>query len=213
LLDDKEEAVTLKLFVVNVPDVTVTAFDVVKASCNVQVAVEGELLPIVIELTVVRFLPFDVMVYEPDVAWNNMFPVPLHVIAEDRVRLPKIPTETLPAIVPVNPVKFKSLQVPPPAAIVQVPVDRLVKKTLSEAVGTEAPPAPPDVVAHLVPAVASQLAVPPTQYLSAKLFSYRRVNDFFCYWWVFNDIYPIVIPFLFHGFNLCLAECMVIRKV
>ena len=68
LLDDRLDAVTFLLLVLKVPEVTVTTFDVVKSSCNVQVAVERALLPIVIELTVVRFLPPDVMVYEPDVA-------------------------------------------------------------------------------------------------------------------------------------------------
>ena len=57
-----------------------------------------------------------------------------------------------------------------PAAMVQVPVDRLSKKTSSAVVGTLAPPAPPDVVAHLVPAVPSQDAVPPTQYLQITAF-------------------------------------------
>ena len=38
-----------------------------------------------------------------------------------------------------------------------------LKKTSSAAVGTGAPPAPPDVADHFVPAVPSQFAVPPTQ--------------------------------------------------
>jgi hypothetical protein len=50
-----------------------------------------------------------------------------------------------------------------PAAIVTVPLEFASKKTSSAVVGLDAPPAPPDVVAHLVPAVASQEAVPPTQ--------------------------------------------------
>jgi hypothetical protein len=72
-----------------------------------------------------------------------------------------------PVIVPVNPVQLMDLAPVLPTAIVQVPVDRFVKNTSSADVGTEAPPPPPDEVDHLVPAVPSQLAVPPTQYLSA----------------------------------------------
>ena len=41
------------------------------------------------------------------------------------------------------------------------------KNTVSALVGTACPPAPPEVSAHLEPAVASQAAVPPTQYLFA----------------------------------------------
>lgn len=40
------------------------------------------------------------------------------------------------------------------------------KNTSSAEVGTAAPPAPPEVVAHFVPAVASHAAEPPTQYRS-----------------------------------------------
>lgn len=71
--------------------------------------------------------------------------------------------------VPVNPVQLIDR-----ATVefdkVTVPVERLVKKTSSAAVGTDAPPAPPEVVAHLVPAVASHVADPPTQYLLAIFF-------------------------------------------
>ena len=68
----------------------------------------------------------------------------------------------------MNPVKSAFRQVL--AAVFKVTVtapEAASKKQLSEAVGTACPPAPPLVNAHLVPAVASQFAVPPTQYLSA----------------------------------------------
>jgi hypothetical protein len=75
----------------------------------------------------------------------------------------------LPAIVPVKPVQFMDFAPVFPVEMVQVPVDRFVKNTSSALVGTDAPPAPPDVVAHLVPAVPSQFAVPPTQNLSGTI--------------------------------------------
>ena len=81
--------------------------------------------------------------------------------------LPDTVIPELPAKVPVNPVQLIDLAPVLPDEIVQVPVERFVKNTSSALVGTEAPPAPPDVVAHLVPTVPSQFAVPPTQYLSA----------------------------------------------
>jgi hypothetical protein len=43
----------------------------------------------------------------------------------------------------------------------------LSKNTLSAAVGTDAPLAPPDVADQLVVVVLSQVPVPPTQYLLA----------------------------------------------
>jgi hypothetical protein len=69
-----------------------------------------------------------------------------------------------PAKIPVKPVKFKLKQFATAVATVTVPEpDAAVKNTLSDDVGTDAPPVPPEVVAHLVPAVASHDAVPPTQ--------------------------------------------------
>jgi hypothetical protein len=83
--------------------------------------------------------------------------------------LPATEIAAVPVIVPVNPVQLIDLAPVFPAAIVTVPVELELKKTSSAVVGTEAPPAPPDVADHLVPAVPSQFAVPPTQYLSAML--------------------------------------------
>jgi len=85
------------------------------------------------------------------------------------VTLPDTVIPELPAKVPVNPVQLIDFAPVLPDEIVQVPVERFVKNTSSALVGTEAPPAPPDVVAHLVPAVPSQFAVPPTQKRSAIL--------------------------------------------
>lgn len=79
------------------------------------------------------------------------------------VTLPATLIAADPAIVPVKPVQLIDFAPVLPEAIVQVPVDRFVKNTSSAVVGTDAPPPPPEVVAHLVPAVPSQEAVPPTQ--------------------------------------------------
>jgi hypothetical protein len=68
-----------------------------------------------------------------------------------------------PVNVPVKPVQLMLLAPVLPVAILHEPVELEVKNTSSAVVGTEAPPAPPDVVAHFVPAVPSQFAVPPTQ--------------------------------------------------
>ena len=71
------------------------------------------------------------------------------------------------ANVPVNPVKSTDITVGvDPRVTVPAPDDAL-KNTVSAAPGTVAPPVPPEVADHLVPAVASQVAVPPTQYLVA----------------------------------------------
>lgn len=67
--------------------------------------------------------------------------------------------------VPVNPVKSKLRQLPVPNhGIVTVTAPLAASKnTSSLEVGTAAPPAPPEVVAHLVQAVASHVHVPQTQ--------------------------------------------------
>lgn len=73
-------------------------------------------------------------------------------------------TPVLPFNVPVNPLKFKLLQSPVVVATVTVEAPELAsKKTLLFAVGSGAPPLPPDVKAHLLPAVPFHDAVPPTQ--------------------------------------------------
>lgn len=90
-------------------------------------------------------------------------PVWVKVMPTDKVTLPFIVILADPVSVPVKPVQLILLAPVLPVEIVQVPVDAASKNTSSADVGTEAPPAPPDVVAHLVPAVPSQFAVPPTQ--------------------------------------------------
>ena len=79
------------------------------------------------------------------------------------VTLPATVIADVPEIVPVKPVQLIDFAPVLNEEIAQVPVDRFVKNTSSAVVGTDAPPAPPEVVAHLVPAVPFQSAVPPTQ--------------------------------------------------
>jgi hypothetical protein len=96
-------------------------------------------------------------------------PVYVFAIPEENVTLPETKIADDPEIVPAKPVQFIDFAPVLPAEMLTVPVERLVKNTSSADVGTDAPPVPPDVVAHLVPAVLSQFAVPPTQYLSGMI--------------------------------------------
>lgn len=97
------------------------------------------------------------------VPFNVSVPLYVTVIPATSVTLPDTVMAAVPANVPVNPVQLMDLAPVLPLEMVQVPVDRLSKNTSSVLLGMEAPPGPPDVVAHLVPAVPSHAAVPPTQ--------------------------------------------------
>jgi hypothetical protein len=101
------------------------------------------------------------------VAFSVSVPVYVTVIPATSVTLPDTVMAALPANVPVNPVQLMDLAPVLPVEMVQGPEEVASKNTSSALVGTLAPPAPPDVADHLVPAVPSQFAVPPTQYLSA----------------------------------------------
>jgi hypothetical protein len=73
--------------------------------------------------------------------------------------------------VPVKPVQsIERATMPVDTVTVFAPL-AASKKTSSAAVGTAAPLAPPDVVAHLPVAVAFQVLVPPTQNLLAMAYS------------------------------------------
>lgn len=152
-------AVTAKLLalVVNVPAVNVMSPLAVSVKALPKVTVpEGAFIvkgPIV----------FPAVVNVP-VASRFIVPVCEKVIPATRVTLPETLIKADPAIVPVNPVQLIDRAVPPPVATVTVTVpDAALKNTASADVGTDAPPAPPEVADHLVPTVESQLAVPPTQ--------------------------------------------------
>jgi hypothetical protein len=89
-------------------------------------------------------------------------------IVEARMKLPAT-VKDVAAIVPVYPVQVTDLAVP--EEIVTVPPPELaLKKTSSAVVGTDAPPAPPDVADQLVVEEAFHVPVPPTQYLFAMLY-------------------------------------------
>jgi hypothetical protein len=156
-----EPAVTEKLLalVLNVPD------------CNHIFPVAVIALPRVTVMPAPLIMTSSPKVFPPlvrvPVAVNVTAPVWLNVIPATSVMLPATLMAAVPASVPVNPVQLIDLAPVLPVAMVQVPVDRFEKNTSSALVGTDTPPAPPDVADHLEPAVPSQLAVPPTQYLSA----------------------------------------------
>jgi hypothetical protein len=161
LLDDRDVAVTLKLLVVKVQAVTVIVLVQVSASAKTysEVAV---LIPMLKEQGI--DFPFVVILKVPEGALKNNVVASVHVIAAETVRPPSIMMFVLPAKVPVKPVKLRLRQLAVAVWTVQVTApDAASKKTSSDVVGTACPPAPPEVKAHLVPAVPSQDAVPPTQ--------------------------------------------------
>lgn len=152
---------TEKLLVVNVPLLTVNVPVTVKASCKVLVAVPAAAAPKITLL--LNVFPPLVTVKDPEAAGKDVTPEKLQVIPATSVQLPLMASVFDPVMVPVNPVHVRFRQLAA-AVIVTVTVpEAAVKNTLSTLVGTVCPPAPPDVAAHLVPAVASQFAVPPTQ--------------------------------------------------
>jgi len=98
------------------------------------------------------------------VAFSVSVPLYVTVIPATSVTLPDTVIAAVPARVPVNPVQLMdNAPVLPVEMVTVLAPDSAVKNTASADVGTLAPPAPPSVVAHLVPAVPSQAAVPPTQ--------------------------------------------------
>ena len=82
----------------------------------------------------------------------------------------------LPAVarVPVKPVQLmlNTAVLAPTAHVTVTAPDKAVKNTVSAAPGTDCPPPPPSAYAHLLPALLSQFAVPPTQYLFAIMHPY-----------------------------------------
>jgi len=158
LLDDRDVAVTLKLLVVKVPRVTVIEPEDISASCKVTESDPVDLFTVIAP----RVFPALVKVTAPALE-KLMPPENVQVIPATAVRLPNKFNVPDPANVPVNPVKLQEAQNSVPVLVTVTAPDAASKNTLSADVGTDAPPAPPDVAAHLVPAVPSQLAVPPTQ--------------------------------------------------
>jgi hypothetical protein len=81
----------------------------------------------------------------------NQLRIPLNVklIVDDNVTFPFGTRFPPPVKVPVNPVKFKFLQVPAPGTVTVTEPEAASKNTLSSAVGREAPAGPPEVSDHL----------------------------------------------------------------
>lgn len=152
-------------FVINDPFVTVKFPDIEKVSCNVHTPPT----PLnVIDVGFATDFPLLVMVFPEDVELNAILLGLNEVIVAPITRLPEImiPPEVL-FRVPVNPVVSRVKQVAV-VAIETVDAPELASmNTLSDDVGTACPPAPPEVSAHFVPAVASHESVPPTQYRDA----------------------------------------------
>jgi hypothetical protein len=144
--------------VVKVPWVTVNEPEVEKASLRDKTFAELFTLK-----DAAIIFPFEVM--EVLLAPCALIvPVYVQVIPDPTVRFPSIFMVLAPEKVPVNPVKFRFKQAPVTPEIVTVTApEAAVKNTLSALVGTAAPPAPPSVVAHFVPAVVFHVLVPPTQ--------------------------------------------------
>jgi hypothetical protein len=117
-------------------------------------------------------IPFVVTVLPVVVELNVVVPVYVRVkFVAGKVKLPdtfKLIFDPAKVITPSRPDAKKSLQTVGEFAIVTVNAvantfEFASKNTLSDAVGTDAPPAPPDDVDQLVVLVESQVPVPPTQ--------------------------------------------------
>ena len=99
----------------------------------------------------------------PLVALNDQIMDCPTLCAASKIIDPKAFICPVPTNDPVNPVALSVKHCCGPVTVTVTAPDAASKYTSSALVGTEAPPAPPDVAAHFVPAVASQIAVPPTQ--------------------------------------------------
>jgi len=141
------------------------------------------------DAVVVSALP---SVHEPPTPLNVIFPdiitpfvvTVLPVVVALNVRLP-VASHTVPASNDIEPL----IAIVPVLVNVYVPAETVIsrhskapvrvivnvpawsKKTLSAAVGTEAPDAPPDVADQTVVDVVFHVPVPPTQYLSATAYA------------------------------------------
>ena len=147
----------------NVPEVNVSVD--VEALVTFSASPSVTVIPVPLTLTPLRVFPAEMRVPVP---FRNSEPVQVRVMPATNVTLPATFVFMVPAMVPVNPVKLSVFAPVFPVEIVTVPApDAASKNTSSAVVGTACPPAPPDVSDHLVPAVPSQAAVPPTQYRKA----------------------------------------------
>src|SRR3990167_1087121 len=111
-------------------------------------------------------LPAEVIVWElVDVSVSVKSPPEAVIPATNRIDPAQVSAPLGPrARVPVKPVQVRFLQFTTTSVMVTVTApDAASRNTSSADVGMASPPAPPEVSDHLVPAVSSQLAVPPTQ--------------------------------------------------
>jgi len=114
-------------------------------------------------------VPPVVMVLPVVVELNVIVPVDVHVVVDVKDILPETANVGVVPVANVQPVtevvNDRQVNAPVIVTVLGVPEEAL-KNTLSEAVGTAAPPAPPEVKDQFVVVVVSQVPVPPTQYLS-----------------------------------------------
>jgi hypothetical protein len=159
-VDDENSPVdNVKLLRFNVPAVKVKVLAVDKVNASPKVILNA----LLIELLIVT--PLVVMVL---VAAIVKVPVFDHVVVADKVTLPETVIPIVPAIVQVAPVVVKDRQgLAVPLIVIVGEPEAALTITASADVGTLAPPPPPDVALQLVVLLASQVPLPPTQYLSA----------------------------------------------
>jgi len=172
-VDDPEElkipVLKVKLASARVPAVRVVVHmdDTVSASASVTV--------IPAPLTVMPHSVFPALV-SVAVAINIMaglIPVVVNVIPEEKVALPERVrlAELLMSRVPMYPVQSIDFATRDALTVTVPPPELKLKNTSSAAVGTEAPPTPPEVADQLAVFAPDQLPEPPIQYLLAMLYS------------------------------------------
>lgn len=169
LLLEKVPQVTDLPFKSNVPWVRVIVFDVptvkVSASCILQPAPFIVKAPKAFPPEVIVWVVAEVLTIFACTAPVIVMPETKRIATFDAPAVPSPTFKVAPLTVkpPVKPVQFSERHVLVPETVTVLAPEEASKNTSSAAVGTAAPPAPPEVVAHLLPAVPSQVAVPPTQ--------------------------------------------------
>jgi len=159
VVDENNPVESVKFDNVKVPAVNVNVLVVPSVSALPKVTLNA----LVILLLIVTVLVVMVL----DAAMVRV-PVFDHVVVEDRVMLPETVIPVVPAIVQVAPVVVKLKQGLAVPLVVMVGEPELASTiTASAAVGTDAPPEPPEEVDQFVVVEASHVPVPPRQYLLA----------------------------------------------
>jgi hypothetical protein len=170
LLDEKILQDKVKLAKFNVPVVNV------KPAVDVVVSAPPNVLVTPFPFTVTlhdKVLPLVVVVPVPE---NLISPVADQVVLATIVKL--VEQLIVPVDVNVNalePVVFRLRQLSAPVNVTVPVPERLSNITSSAIVGTDAPPAPPEVADQFVVDVVFQVPVPPRQYLSAICNPYASI--------------------------------------